>query len=131
MDCVILLHFSGLVSEQFELVGMRPHMLTFENLPSFNELVARVRAVMNVGCDLRLHRRYDIGGNRPIYVMLTLGSEDEWQLYKSCASQSGLKGAKVVAEIAPLPVGEITVHEMGMMTEETVANPIIVKQPSQ
>jgi hypothetical protein len=45
--------------------------------------------------------------------------------------QSGLKGAKVVAEIAPLPVGEITVHEMGMMTEETVANPIIVEQPSQ
>jgi hypothetical protein len=50
-----------------------------------------------------------MGGSRPIYVVLPLGSEDEWQLYKSCASQSGLKGAEVVAEIAPLPSGEITV----------------------
>jgi hypothetical protein len=29
-------------------------------------------------------------------MMLPLGSKDEWQLYKSCASQSGLKGAEVV-----------------------------------
>jgi hypothetical protein len=58
---VILLHFGGSVSEQFELVGMRPHVLTFKKPPSFNELVARVRAVMNVRCDLRLHRRYDMG----------------------------------------------------------------------
>jgi hypothetical protein len=31
MDRVILLHFGGSVSEQFELVDMRPHVLTFEN----------------------------------------------------------------------------------------------------
>jgi hypothetical protein len=43
MDCVILLHFGGPVSEQFELVGMRPHVLIFAEPPSFNELVARVR----------------------------------------------------------------------------------------
>jgi hypothetical protein len=40
---------------------MRLHMLTFEKLPSFNELVARVRTVINVGCDMRLHGRYDMG----------------------------------------------------------------------
>jgi hypothetical protein len=74
---VILLHFGGSVSEQFELVGMRPHVLTFKKPPSFNELVARVRAVMNVRCDLRLHRRYDMGGNKLIYMMLPLASEDE------------------------------------------------------
>jgi hypothetical protein len=56
---VILLQFGGPVNEQFELVGMRPHMLTFENPPSFNELVARVSAVINTGCDLRLHDSYD------------------------------------------------------------------------
>jgi hypothetical protein len=56
---------------------MRPHMLTFEKSPSFNELVARVRTVMNIGCDLKLHGRYDMGGNRPIHMMLPLGSEDE------------------------------------------------------
>jgi hypothetical protein len=33
-----------------------------------------------------------MGDNRPIYVMLPLGSEDEYQLYKSCVIQSGLKG---------------------------------------
>jgi hypothetical protein len=82
MDRVILLHFGGSVTLQFELVDMRPHMLTFEKPLSFNELVARVRAVMNIGCDLRLHGRYDMGrggggGNRSIYVMLPLGSEDE------------------------------------------------------
>jgi hypothetical protein len=78
MDCVILLQFGGLVNEQFELVDMRPHVLTFKNPPSFNELVARVRAVMNTGCDLRLHGRYDVGGgNGLIYMMLSLGSEDE------------------------------------------------------
>jgi hypothetical protein len=63
MDRVILLHFGGSFSDQFELVGMRPHMLTFENPPSFNEMVARVRAVMNIGCDLRLHGRYDMSNN--------------------------------------------------------------------
>jgi hypothetical protein len=77
MDHVILLHFGGLVNKQFELVGLRPHILTFEKPSSFNELVARVRTVMNIGYELRLYRRYDMGGNRPIYVMLPLGSEDE------------------------------------------------------
>jgi hypothetical protein len=47
MDCVILLQFGGSVNEQFELVGMRPHVLTFENPSSFNELVARVRDYLN------------------------------------------------------------------------------------
>jgi hypothetical protein len=79
---------------------------------------------MNIGCDLRLHGRYDMGGNRPIYVMLPLGSKDECQLYKSCASQSRLKGAEVVAKIALLPGGEITVQEMGVTTEEIIASPI-------
>jgi hypothetical protein len=106
MDRVILLHFDRSVNEQFELVGMRSHVLTFEKLSPFNELVVRVREVMNVGCELRLHERYDMGGNRLIYVMLTLGSEDECQLYKSYASQSGLKGVDVVVEIALLPSGE-------------------------
>jgi hypothetical protein len=69
------LYFGGPVSEPFEIVGMRPHVLTFGKLPSFNELVARVRAVINVRCELRLHRRYDTRGNRPIYVMLPLGFE--------------------------------------------------------
>jgi hypothetical protein len=77
MDRVILLHFSGSVIEQFDLINMRRQVLTFQNRPSFNDLVARVRTVMNVGCDVRLHGRYNMGGNRPIYVMLPLGSEDE------------------------------------------------------
>jgi hypothetical protein len=77
MDHVILLHFDGSVTKQFELVGMRCQVLTFQNRPSFNDLVARVRAVMNVGCDLHLHGRYDMGDNRPIHVMLSLGSKNE------------------------------------------------------
>jgi hypothetical protein len=77
MDRVILLHFRGSVSEHLELVGMKPHVLTFEKPPSFNELVTRVKAVMNVGCNLRLHGSYDMGGNRPIYVIVSLGFKDE------------------------------------------------------
>jgi hypothetical protein len=50
--------------------------------------------------------------------------------YKSCGSQSGLKGVEVVAEIEPLPDGEITVQETGVMTEEIVADPIAVEQPT-
>jgi hypothetical protein len=42
-----------------------------------------------------------------------------------------LKGAKVVTEIAPLSDGEITMHEMGVMIEENIADPITVEQPSQ
>jgi hypothetical protein len=42
-----------------------------------------------------------------------------------------LKGAEVVAEIAPLPVGEINVHETGVMTEKTIADPIVVDDPTQ
>jgi hypothetical protein len=63
-------------------------------------------------------------------VILPLGSEDECQLYKSCSSQSGLKGAKVVAEIAPLPSGEITMYETGVTTEEIIVDPITVEQPA-
>jgi hypothetical protein len=42
-----------------------------------------------------------------------------------------LKGVEVVAEIALLPGGEITVHETGVTTEETIVDPITVEQPSQ
>jgi hypothetical protein len=42
-----------------------------------------------------------------------------------------LKGAKVVAKIAPLPVDEINVHDTGVMIEETIADPIAVEQVSQ
>jgi hypothetical protein len=52
-------------------------------------------------------------------------------LYKSYASQSRLKGAEVVAEIASLPGGEITVQETSIMTEEIIADPIAVEQPTQ
>jgi hypothetical protein len=131
MDHVIFLHFGGSVTEKFELVGMRRQVVMFQNRPSFNDLVARVRAVMNVGCDMCLHGSYDMGGNRPIYVILLLRSEDEWLLYKSCASESGLKGAEVVVEIAQLPSGEITVQEMGVTTEEIVVGPIVMEQASQ
>jgi hypothetical protein len=72
MDRVILLHFSGSVTKQFELVGMRSQMLTFQNRSSFNDLIARVTTIMNVRCDVRLNERYNMGGNRPIYVMLPL-----------------------------------------------------------
>jgi hypothetical protein len=61
MDRVIILHFGGSVNEQFVLVNIRPHVLMFEKSPSFNELVARVRKVMNIGYDVHLHRRYDMG----------------------------------------------------------------------
>jgi hypothetical protein len=42
-----------------------------------------------------------------------------------------LKGAEVVGVIAPLSAGEITVHEDGVTTEETIADPITIEQPSQ
>jgi hypothetical protein len=34
-----------------------------------------------------------------------------------------LKGAEVVAEIASLPIDEITIHETGVTTEEIIAGP--------
>jgi hypothetical protein len=52
-------------------------------------------------------------------------------LYKSCASQSGLKGAEVVGVIALLSASEMTVHEDRVTTEETIADPIMIEQPSQ
>jgi hypothetical protein len=42
-----------------------------------------------------------------------------------------MKGVKVVAEIAPLPISEINVHEMGVMTKEIIVDPITVEQLSQ
>jgi hypothetical protein len=94
-------------------------------------MIARVRVVMNVGCDLRLHMRYDIGNNRPIYVMLPLGSKEEWQLYKIYARDYGLKGAEVVAEYTLFPGSEMIVHEMVMTMEEIIVDPIVVEVPSQ
>jgi hypothetical protein len=52
-------------------------------------------------------------------------------LYKSCASESGLKGVEVVVEIASLPSGEITVQETGVTTNEIIVDPIAVEQASQ
>jgi hypothetical protein len=52
-------------------------------------------------------------------------------MYNSYASQSGLKGAEVVGLIAPLSAGEITLHEDGVTTEETIADPIMIEQSSQ
>jgi hypothetical protein len=52
-------------------------------------------------------------------------------LYKSCVIQSGLKSAEVVGVIAPLFVSEITVHEDGVTTKETIADPITIEQPRQ
>jgi hypothetical protein len=42
-----------------------------------------------------------------------------------------LKGAEVVGLITPFSVGEITVHKDGVTTEETIADPITIEQPSQ
>jgi hypothetical protein len=39
------------------------------------------------------------GGNRPVYVMLPLRSEDECKLYKEYFRDSRLKGAEVVAKV--------------------------------
>jgi hypothetical protein len=52
-------------------------------------------------------------------------------LYKSFASQSRLKGTEVVGVIVPLSTGEIIVHEDSVTTEETIADPITIEQPSQ
>jgi hypothetical protein len=46
---------------------MRPRVLTFENPSSFNELVARVRSVMNIGCDLCLHEVQHGGQQTDLY----------------------------------------------------------------
>jgi hypothetical protein len=42
-----------------------------------------------------------------------------------------LKGAEIVGVIASLSAGEITVHEDGVTTEETIADPVAIEQPSQ
>jgi hypothetical protein len=42
-----------------------------------------------------------------------------------------LKSAEVVGVIAPLFVSEITVHEDGVTTKETIADPITIEQPRQ
>jgi hypothetical protein len=44
---------------------------------------------------------------------------------------SGLNGAKVVAECASLSGGKMIVHETGMTTEEIIVDPITVEVPSQ
>jgi hypothetical protein len=52
-------------------------------------------------------------------------------LYKSCANQSRLKGAEVVVEMTLLSSGEIIIHEMSVMIEETMVDPTAVEQASQ
>jgi hypothetical protein len=94
-------------------------------------LVATAIAVMNAGCDLSLHERYNMGGNRPIYVMLPLGSKDESQLYNTCATDSRLKGVEVITKYTLFPGGEMTLHGTGMTTEEIIVDSIVVGVPNQ
>jgi hypothetical protein len=42
-----------------------------------------------------------------------------------------LKGVEVIAKTAPLPIGEISVHKMGVMIEKTIDDPIAVENPTQ
>jgi hypothetical protein len=42
-----------------------------------------------------------------------------------------LKGVEVVTEIAPLPIGEINVHDTDVMIEETIVDHIAVEQLRQ
>jgi hypothetical protein len=63
--------------------------------------------------------------------MLPLRFKEEWQLYNTCAMDSGLKGAEVVAECASLLDGEMTVHRTGMTIEEIIVDLIIVEVLSQ
>jgi hypothetical protein len=42
-----------------------------------------------------------------------------------------LKGVEVVGVISPLSAGEITMHEDRVTTDETIADPIMIEQPSQ
>ena len=92
MERIVRVFYGGTVSTTGEIDKMREEVLKVGNAPCFDEIVARVRAVLNVdedGSYVTVRGRLDAGrGGRAHYVIMELASENDWKLYKECLNGS-------------------------------------------
>jgi len=78
MDRNIVLFCGGSVNDGDSLVNMKRSVLNFSTAPCFNELMERVKGIMQDGCQFGLRGRYDAGTeSRPYHVIVLLLSEDD------------------------------------------------------
>jgi hypothetical protein len=103
MERIVRIFYGGTVSTNGEFDKMREEVLKFGNPPCFDEIVARVRAVLNVDADgsyVTVRGRLDAGrGGRAHYVVMELASENDWKLYKECLNGSQVCCAELVVDV--------------------------------
>lgn len=84
MDRVVRVFSGGIVNEDNSFSKMKEQYARFETPQSFEELVARVRVLMNVDSnegELSLRGRVDSGKTRAHYMLYPTPNEDEWKFY--------------------------------------------------
>uniref|UniRef100_A0A0D9XP36 RING-type domain-containing protein n=1 Tax=Leersia perrieri TaxID=77586 RepID=A0A0D9XP36_9ORYZ len=104
MDRVVRVHFGGSVIKTSEgsckFVGMTVKSVVFVGRPSFEEVVGRVREILEFRKGkLNLKGRYDVGvGNVSHKQMLELNGQTEWDAYVEIVMGSQCRSLDVVAE---------------------------------
>ncbi|TVU05292.1 hypothetical protein EJB05_48450, partial [Eragrostis curvula] len=101
MDRVVRIFFGGTVNKNGELVGMSEEVVAFVKAPMFSEVETKAASCVGVGDGLRFRGRFDAGGGgRAHYVLLELGTEDSWLLYKECLKDAQVRIAEVIVDVA-------------------------------
>ena len=105
----------GTVNANGEFDKMRGHVLKFGSPPCFNEIVARVRSIMNLDVDesdVTVCGMFDASrGGKSHYVVMELASEDDWKLYKNC-DDSQVCCAEVVVDVGICGSSMILIQEV-------------------
>ncbi|TVU26256.1 hypothetical protein EJB05_28793, partial [Eragrostis curvula] len=117
MDRVVRIFYGGTVNKDGEMVDMRDQVVPFVKAPMFSEI--ETKAASFVGGRLRFRGRFDAGGGgRAHYVLLELGTEDMWLLYKECLKDAQVKIAEVIVDVVGRDGCAAIVPEAVMLEDE-------------
>ena len=83
MDRLVRMFHGGVVKENEEFENMNELVESFNDRPTFKDLVDR--AIQKYGCgvdEVTLRGCFDCGKARPHFVMMNLSKEDDWKHYQ-------------------------------------------------
>ncbi|TVU24653.1 hypothetical protein EJB05_27102, partial [Eragrostis curvula] len=119
MDRVVRIFYGGTVNKDGEMVDMRDQVVPFVKAPMFSEIETKAASFVGVRGGLRFRGRFDAGGGgRAHYVLLELGTEDMWLLYKECLKDAQVKIAEVIVDVVGRDGCAAIVPETVMLEDE-------------
>ncbi|TVU39713.1 hypothetical protein EJB05_13149, partial [Eragrostis curvula] len=119
MDRVVRIFYGGTVNKDGEMVDMRDEVVPFVKAPMFSEIETKAASFVGVRGGLRFRGRFDAGGGgRAHYVLLELGTEDMWLLYKECLKDAQVKIAEVIVDVVGRDGCAAIIPETVMLEDE-------------